>query len=68
VDAAELAKQAGHLRTVNMVMVGAASPFLPVPAAALENTITAMFASKGPDIAAANSKAFHIGRETAASN
>ncbi|MDR3336604.1 MAG: indolepyruvate oxidoreductase subunit beta [Treponema sp.] len=68
VDAASLAKKAGHSRTVNMVMVGAASPFLPIPAETIESTITAMFAAKAPDIAAANSKAFHLGRETAEEN
>jgi indolepyruvate ferredoxin oxidoreductase beta subunit len=66
VEAAEIAKQAGHSRTVNMVIVGAASPFLPIPAQTLENTITAMFAAKAPDIAAINTKAFYLGRETAA--
>ncbi|MDR3311837.1 MAG: indolepyruvate oxidoreductase subunit beta [Spirochaetaceae bacterium] len=65
VEAAELAKKAGHPRTVNMVMVGAASPFLPILAETLENTITAMFAAKAPDIAEANSKAFNLGRATA---
>jgi indolepyruvate ferredoxin oxidoreductase beta subunit len=66
VEASELAKRAGHLRTVNMVMVGAASPFLPITPETLENTITAMFAAKAPGIAEANAKAFHLGRETAA--
>ncbi|MDR0451958.1 MAG: indolepyruvate oxidoreductase subunit beta [Treponema sp.] len=63
VDASALAKKAGHLRAVNMVMVGAASPFLPVSAETLEGTINAMFAAKAPELAEINSKAFKLGRE-----
>ncbi|MDR1410857.1 MAG: indolepyruvate oxidoreductase subunit beta [Spirochaetaceae bacterium] len=63
VDAAGLAKKAGHIRAVNMVMIGAASPFLPVSAETLENTISAMFAAKAPELADINSKAFRLGRE-----
>jgi indolepyruvate ferredoxin oxidoreductase beta subunit len=67
VEAAGLARQAGLPRAVNMVMVGAASPFLPIKTEALENTITAIFASKDPAAAEANKKAFRLGREAAAS-
>jgi indolepyruvate ferredoxin oxidoreductase beta subunit len=63
VDASALAKKAGHIRAVNMVMTGAASPFLPVSAETLENTISAMFAAKAPELAEINSKAFKLGRE-----
>lgn len=65
VKAEALAKEAGLARAVNMVMVGAASPFLPIPAAALETTITAMFAHKDPSVAEANRKAFNLGRTAA---
>jgi indolepyruvate ferredoxin oxidoreductase beta subunit len=65
IEAASLAKEAGLARAVNMVMVGAASPFLPVTAAALENTIAAVFASKDAAVAAANTKAFQLGRAAA---
>jgi indolepyruvate ferredoxin oxidoreductase beta subunit len=65
-EAAKLAKEAGLARAVNMVMVGAASPFLPVKAESLENTIAAMFASKDASVIAANKKAFHLGRAAAA--
>jgi indolepyruvate ferredoxin oxidoreductase alpha subunit len=64
VDAAALAKEAGHSRAVNMVMVGAASPFLPVPVEALEGAIHAMFAAKSPDLAEINGRAFNLGRRT----
>ncbi|MDR1373850.1 MAG: indolepyruvate oxidoreductase subunit beta [Treponema sp.] len=70
IEAAGLAKQAGLVRAVNMVMVGAASPFLPVPAETLEAAIAEMFASKPsggvPGAAAeANRRAFNLGREAA---
>ena len=61
VEAAALAKEAGLPRAVNMVMVGAASPFLPLKAETLEKTIAALFAAKSPEIAAANTRAFRLG-------
>jgi indolepyruvate ferredoxin oxidoreductase beta subunit len=64
-EAAEIAKAAGFARAVNTVMVGAASPFLPVKAETLESTIAAMFASKPAEIIAANTKAFQLGRAAA---
>ncbi|MDR1788472.1 MAG: indolepyruvate oxidoreductase subunit beta [Treponema sp.] len=65
VEAAALAKEAGLPRAVNMVMAGAASPFLPLPPEALEAAIAAMFASKGEAVAAANKAAFAAGRRAA---
>jgi len=65
IEAAALAKEAGLVRAVNTVMVGAASPFLPVKAQTLEDTIAAIFARKEPAIAAANTKAFRLGRQAA---
>jgi indolepyruvate ferredoxin oxidoreductase beta subunit len=62
VEAAALAKEAGLARAVNMVMVGAASPYLPVRAETLEQTIEASFAAK-PHIAGVNRLAFRKGRD-----
>jgi indolepyruvate ferredoxin oxidoreductase beta subunit len=45
-----------------MVMVGAASPYLPINAEALEKTIEAVFAAKDPKLAKANRQAFRLGR------
>ncbi|MDR2181395.1 MAG: indolepyruvate oxidoreductase subunit beta [Treponema sp.] len=59
VPAAALAKEAGLARAVNMVMVGAASPYLPVTAEILEETIGELFAAKNPE---ANIRAFRAGR------
>jgi indolepyruvate ferredoxin oxidoreductase beta subunit len=62
IEATALAREAGAARSVNMVMVGAASPFLPLKPETLEEAITSMFASKDASLAEANRKAFHLGR------
>jgi len=62
VKAAGLAKETGLAKSVNMVMVGAASAFLPIAVETLEETIEKMFASKGPAAIEANKKAFNLGR------
>jgi indolepyruvate ferredoxin oxidoreductase beta subunit len=67
IEAAALAKEAGHPRSVNMVMVGAASPFLPVGAEALENAIDEVFGAKDKVLSELNRKAFRLGREAAGS-
>jgi indolepyruvate ferredoxin oxidoreductase beta subunit len=67
VEAAALAKEAGLARAVNMVMVGAASPFLPLEAGILEETIAGQFAAREPAVAEANKKAFTLGRNAALS-
>ena len=65
VEAAALAKEAGLARSVNMVMVGAASAFLPIMAETLEVTIKTTFADKGQSTVDANIKAFSLGRNAA---
>jgi len=65
IEAAALAKEAGSARAVNMVMVGAASPFLPLDTQILEKTIESMFSQKEPAITDANIKAFRLGRQAA---
>jgi indolepyruvate ferredoxin oxidoreductase beta subunit len=67
VDAAALAKQAALPRAVNMVMVGAASCFLPVKSETLEAAIAAAFARKEGTTAGANVTAFRLGRAAAQS-
>jgi indolepyruvate ferredoxin oxidoreductase beta subunit len=66
VNAAAMAKEAGLARAVNMVMVGAASPFLPLKSEVLETTIARTFASK-EGAAEANIRAFGLGRRAAES-
>jgi indolepyruvate ferredoxin oxidoreductase beta subunit len=63
VNAAVLAKEAGLPKAVNMVMVGAASPFLPIPKETLESTVKEMFAAKDPKLAEMNVKAFRLGAQ-----
>jgi indolepyruvate ferredoxin oxidoreductase beta subunit len=65
VEAASLAKEAGLPRAVNMVMVGAASAFLPIGSKTLEGTIEKMFAHKDAAAAEANKKAFGLGKNAA---
>jgi indolepyruvate ferredoxin oxidoreductase beta subunit len=62
VEAAAIAKEAGSAKSVNMAMVGAASPFLPVKSEILLQTIAEMFAGKAPAVTEANKKAFVLGR------
>jgi indolepyruvate ferredoxin oxidoreductase beta subunit len=66
IEAAGLAKEAGHPRSVNMVMVGASSPFLPVKPETLEDAIGGIFGAKNPALAEVNRQAFRLGREAAA--
>jgi indolepyruvate ferredoxin oxidoreductase beta subunit len=65
IEAASLARKAGHPRSVNMVMVGASSPFLPVKPETLENTIGEIFGAKDPALAEVNRQAFRFGRDAA---
>jgi indolepyruvate ferredoxin oxidoreductase beta subunit len=65
VEAEALAKEAGMARAANMVMVGAASPFLPIPEKILEDTIAGMFADRDPSAGSANIRAFQLGRSAA---
>jgi len=65
VDAASLAKEAGLAKTVNTVMVGAASLFLPIKANGLEKTIAAVFSKKDASVVTANAKAFKLGQAAA---
>ncbi|MBN2510866.1 MAG: indolepyruvate oxidoreductase subunit beta [Spirochaetales bacterium] len=65
VDAEGLAKQAGSAKTVNVVMVGAASSFLPVQEAMLKEAIRGLFQAKGEQLIEANFKAFDAGAGSA---
>jgi len=66
VDAESLARKAGSARATNMVMVGAASPVLPVSFETIEHFVQAIFASKGAKVVEINMKALHAGRDAAA--
>ena len=65
IDAERLARQAGSARATNMVIVGAASKWLPVRLETLERFIRTVFASKGDKVVDTNLKALHAGRDAA---
>jgi indolepyruvate ferredoxin oxidoreductase beta subunit len=65
VDARDLAKKAGSIRTANIVMLGAASRFLPFKDETWEKAISELFARKGERIIQMNLDAFKSGREAA---
>jgi len=62
IDADELAKEAGSPRAMNMVMLGAASPFIDVDYEKLQAGIQFIFGRKGDKIVAMNLKALEVGR------
>jgi indolepyruvate ferredoxin oxidoreductase beta subunit len=66
IEAERLAREAGSARATNMVMVGAASHWLPVQVETIEHFIENLFARKGEKVVATNVKAFLSGREAAA--
>jgi len=63
IDADSIAKEAGSSRSGNIVILGAASPFIDVPFESLENAIRKLFGQKGHDIVDVNLKALNAGRE-----
>ncbi|WP_462272085.1 indolepyruvate oxidoreductase subunit beta [Methanohalophilus sp.] len=60
-DAVALARQAGNMKTLNVVMLGAISSYLPIPEETLVECIRNMVPPKTIDT---NLKAFGLGRET----
>jgi len=62
IAANRIAREAGSLRTANVVMVGAASARLTLPVPSLEAAIAAGFAAKGKKIVEINLAAFRAGR------
>ena len=65
IDAESLARKAGSARATNMVMIGAASPLLPVSFETIEHFVQTTFASKGAKVVETNLKALHAGRAAA---
>jgi len=62
IDAENVAKRAGNAKSSNMVMLGAAAPFIDLPLQSLEQSIRDIFSKKGAEIVEINLKAFHAGR------
>lgn len=66
IDADAISRDLGSARSGNMVILGAASPFLPLPFGSLENAVGKLFGNKGQDVVRVNIDALKAGREAAA--
>ena len=64
-DVSDIAKKLGSGRMANIVMLGAASPFIDIPYEKFEEGIRRIFARKGEDVVAMNIKALQAGRDAA---
>jgi indolepyruvate ferredoxin oxidoreductase beta subunit len=64
-DVDAIAKELGSVRVANMVMLGAATPFMDLPYSAIEAGITHLFGRKGEEVVAMNLKALAAGRHLA---
>lgn len=62
IDSGEIAREAGSARAQNMVMLGAASPFLILEETHLLEFIEVLFRDRGPNLVDINVKAFNLGR------
>ena len=65
VDADRIAREAGSLKAANMVMLGAAAPFIQVSEENLEEAIRTLFARKGEAVVEKNVNAFRAGLKEA---
>jgi indolepyruvate ferredoxin oxidoreductase, beta subunit len=62
IDADQIAKETGNPKASNMVMLGAASPFIAISKEIIIKGIETIFKSKGEETVATNVKAFEAGR------
>ena len=62
IDATRLAKEMRAVRSSNMLLLGAASKFMPLAAADLEVAIGEIFGRKGEKVVTQNTEAFRTGR------
>lgn len=68
IDAETIAREAGSARAGNIVVLGAASPFISVPFSSLENSVKKLFMRKGEEIVGINIRALRAGRTFTESN
>lgn len=66
INADQLAKDIGSVRSSNMVMLGAASPFIDLLPESFEIGIDQIFRRKGEEVVRINVEAFRAGRDYAA--
>ena len=64
-DMDELAKEVASARSSNLVLLGAASPFIDMSVDKIEAAVRNLFAPKGEKIVDANIAAFRAGRQRA---
>lgn len=64
-DADQIAKDLGSARSANMVILGAASPFLGIEFSEIQDAVRRIFGRKGDDIVKLNLDALQAGREYA---
>jgi indolepyruvate ferredoxin oxidoreductase beta subunit len=64
-DADNMAKECGSIKAANMVVLGAAAPFLGLKPSSIEAAVTKLFESKGASIVELNLKALKAGRDYA---
>jgi indolepyruvate ferredoxin oxidoreductase, beta subunit len=62
-DADDIAKEIGSIRSANMVILGAASPFLEIEYTRLQEAIRHIFARKGEEVVTLNLNALQAGRD-----
>jgi indolepyruvate ferredoxin oxidoreductase beta subunit len=65
INAEDIAKSLGAARSANMVILGAASPFLHIDYSELENAIRSIFGRKGDEIVNLNLNALSAGKSFA---
>jgi indolepyruvate ferredoxin oxidoreductase beta subunit len=63
VDADSIAREAGSVRSGNIVILGAASPYIDMPFQSLEKAVRNLFAKKGEGIVNINLMALRAGRD-----
>ncbi|MGQ9620427.1 MAG: indolepyruvate oxidoreductase subunit beta [Bacteroidales bacterium] len=63
IDADSVAKGCGSVKSANMVILGAASPFIDIPLSGFEKAIKQLFLKKGEDVVNLNLQAFRAGRD-----
>lgn len=68
IDAEKVAKESGSVRAANIVVLGAASPYLDIEFEALEEAIKTVFGRKGEELVNINLKALRAGRSHAMNN
>jgi indolepyruvate ferredoxin oxidoreductase, beta subunit len=68
IDADKIAADLGSPKSANMVILGAASPFIDMPFDKLENAVKSIFKNKGEDVIKSNLNALLAGRKFAEEN